>query len=152
LLAHIVERGPRIAAPADAPDEVRRTGLLNIADADPVFYGRPTDVLDGDGFLVSRTTHPVTRKHIETMYARIRRHLPWAQQRGLRPHDMRHSSARLVYKASGGDEQMARLHLAHDAASSTDHYLAEQLEALAALKEELFGRDNLDPGAQGNPE
>jgi hypothetical protein len=49
-----------------------------------------------------------------------------------------------VYKAA--DEQMARLHLAHDAASTTDHYLTEQLAALARLKEALFG-DGVPPVA-----
>ena len=34
---------------------------------------------------------------------------------------------------------MARLHLAHDARSTTDHYLTEQMQALAKLKEALFG-------------
>ena len=81
------------------------------------------------------------------MYARIQRHLPWAKQRGLRPHDMRHSSARLIYKESG-DEQMARLHLGHDATSSTDHYLTAQLAALAALKEMLFSQSALDSTAE----
>ena len=106
-----------------------------------------SDVLDAVGFLLQRTTHPVTRKHIEVMYARIQRHLPWAKQRGLRPHDMRHSSARLIYKESG-DEQMARLHLGHDATSSTDHYLTAQLAALAALKEMLFSQSALDSTAE----
>ena len=110
-----------------------------ITEDAPLFYRRPVDTLDEHGYLVHRKVRPVTRKRIETLFARIKRHLPWAARQDLRPHDIRHTSARLVYKAS--DQQMARLHLAHDAASSTDHYLAEQLEALARLKEALFGAD-----------
>ena len=137
LVAHILERGPRVPAPPAAPPHLRRSGLPAIADTDPVFYRHPVDTFDADGNLVHRQVRPVTRKHIESLFARIKRHLPWARERQLRPHDLRHTSARLVYRAA--DEQMARLHLAHDARSTTDHYLTEQLEALARLKEELFG-------------
>ena len=141
LYAHMPERGPRIAAPPDAPPEVRRTGVPNITDADPMFYRRPIDTFDADGFLVSRTVRPVTRKHIEVLFDRIKRHLPWARMRGLRPHDLRHTSARLVYQAA--DQQLARLHLAHDAGSTTDHYLTAQLKELAKLNETLFGMGDL---------
>jgi integrase len=148
LLAHVLERGPRVPAPADASVELRRTGIPAITDDAPLFYRRPLDTRDEHGYLVAREVRPVTRKHIETLFARIKRHLPWAAQQDLRPHDLRHTSARLVYKAS--DQQMARLHLAHDAAAATDHYLTEQLEELAKLKEALFGMTAPDSG--GHPD
>ena len=49
----------------------------------------------------------------------------------------------MVYKAS--DEAMAGLHLAHDSNTTTEHYLKEHFEALAALKAKLFGVENLQP-------
>lgn len=137
LMAHMLERGPRVAAPADAPEALRRSGIPDISDTDPVFYRKPVDTFDDEGYFVSRTTLPVTRKRIESLFARLQRHVPWAWRRDLRPHDIRHTSGRLVYQAS--DDQMARLHLAHDAGTSTDHYLREHLERLARLKESLFG-------------
>lgn len=137
LVAHMLERGPRVPASPDAPDWARRAGVPSIADTDPVFYRRPVDTFDEHGYLVHRQVRPVTAKHVETLFTRIKRHLPWARRRGLRPHDLRHTSARLVYQAA--DQQMARLHLAHDAGNTTDHYLAEQHEALRRLKEALFG-------------
>ena len=42
----------------------------------------------------------MTAKHVETLFDRIKRHLPWAARQGLRPHDLRHTSARLVYRAA----------------------------------------------------
>lgn len=147
LMAHMIERGPRIAAPADAPHEVRRVGIVALTDDSPVFYRRPIDTFDENGNFLSREIRPVTRKRIESLFDRIKRHLEWARQCDLRPHDIRHTSGRLVYKAS--DQQMAALHLAHDAGSTTDHYLKERLEALAALKEALF---STHPNADGDPD
>ena len=123
----MLERGPRRPAPADAPESLRRRGVPDIAETDPVFYRRPIDTIDANGYLVHRQVRPVTAKHIETLFTRIKQHLPWAKRRGLRPHDLRHTSARIVYHAA--DEQMARLHLAHDASSTTDHYLTEATQA-----------------------
>jgi site-specific recombinase XerC len=136
LLTHALVRGPRAAAPPDAPEELRRTGIPAIADNDALFYHPPVDEYDKNGYFLRRTTHPITRKRFESLFTRIRRHLPWADRRGLRPHDVRHTSGRLIYKAS--DQQMARLHLAHDSGSTTDHYLKEHLDELAKLKAMLF--------------
>jgi integrase len=84
------------------------------------------------------------RKRIDGIFRRIHRHLPWTDWRGLRCHDIRHTSGRLIYKAA--DEQMARLHLAHDAGSTTDHYLTDHLDELRKLKETLFA----SPSAGGD--
>ncbi|SDO03451.1 Site-specific recombinase XerC [Klenkia soli] len=140
LLGHAVARGPRVAAPAGATEVERRHGIPNLTDADPVFYGRPEDTFDAEGNFVSRTVHPITRKRIERLFTRVRRHLPWTERVELRPHDIRHTSARIIYRAA--DQQMAKLHLAHDGGSTTDHYLKERLDELAKLKEQLF-----EPGA-----
>ena len=142
LIAHMLERGPRVPRRRTRPRQLRRSGVPHIQETDPVFYRRPVDTFDDNGFLLHREVRPVTAKHVETLFDRIKRHLPWAARQGLRPHDLRHTSARLVYRAA--DEQMARLHLAHDARSTTDHYLTEQMQALAKLKEALFG-DGLLP-------
>lgn len=136
LVAHVLGRGNRIAAPPDAPEGERRHGVPAIGEDDPLFYHPPIDTFDDDGYFVSREVRPVSRKRVESLFARVRRHLDWADRRGLRCHDVRHTSGRMVYKAA--DQQMARLHLAHDAASTTDHYLTEQMAELAKLKCLLF--------------
>ena len=110
------------------------------------------DTFDDDGNLVHRQVPPVTRKHIESLFTRIRRYLPWARERQLRPHDLRHTSARLVHRAA--DEQMARLHPAHDARSTTDHYLTEQLEAQVASRRSCSAgrpRSRPRPAGRGQP-
>jgi integrase len=137
LLAHVSERGPRIAAPADAPAHLRREGLLALQDSDPVFYNRPTDTRDAEGNLLHREVHPITRKKFETLYNRIKRHLPWADDQWLRPHDMRHTSAAVIDEVAG--QQMAQLHLAHDSSSSTSYYTRKHHAELAKLKEDIFG-------------
>lgn len=101
-----------------------------------MFYHLPIDTFDGDGYFVSRQVRPITHKRIESLFARIRRHLPWTENVELRCHDIRHTSARMIYKAA--DQQMAKLHLAHDGGNTTDHYLKEHLDQLAKLKEQLF--------------
>lgn len=136
LLTHAITRGPRVAAPPDAPEEERRHGIPALAPTSPVFYRHPVDTYDENGYFVSRLARPITRKRIESLFTRIRRHLPWAKRVGLRCHDIRHTSARLIYKAA--DQQMAKLHLAHDGGTTTDHYLKDHLDELAKLKERLF--------------
>ena len=119
LLAHVLERGsgwrlrttpPRSCAAAGCPRSATRTRCSTAG---------PSHTYDEDGYFVSRQVRPVTRKHIENLFDRIKRRLPWAQRHGLRPHDIRHSSARLLNRPP--HQQMARLHLAHDAGSTTDH-------------------------------
>lgn len=136
LTTHVISRGPRIAAGPDAPDSVRRNGIPTIGNDDPMFYRLPIDEYDDAGNFVARTVRPVTAKHFETLFTRIRKHCQWADNIGLRPHDIRHTSGRLIYKAA--DQQLARLHLAHDSPSTTDHYLAAHVEELAKLKAWLF--------------
>jgi integrase len=141
LLAHAIARGPRQPAPPGANETERRTGVPALTATSPVFYAKPTDTFDENGFFVSRVAHPITRKRPESLFKRIRRHLPWTERRELRPHDIRHTSGRMIYKAA--DDQMAKLHLAHDGGSTTDHYIREHLEELAKLKELLFAPPNV---------
>jgi site-specific recombinase XerC len=138
LLTHELTRGPRGAASPEATVEERRHGIPALTDTSPVFYARPVDTFDADGNFVSRTVRPITRKRIEGPFARIRRNLPWTERIELRCHDVRHTSGRIVFKAA--DQQAAKLHLAHDGGSTTDHYLKERLDELAKLKQQLFER------------
>ncbi|MCF6506582.1 hypothetical protein E9549_04040 [Blastococcus sp. MG754426] len=138
LVIHALTRGPRVAAPPDASEEDRRHGIPALTGSSPVFYGRPVDTFDQHGYFVSRTVRPISRKRIESLFARVRRHLPWTERVELRCHDIRHTSGRMVFKAA--DQQAAKLHLAHDGGSSTDHYLKERLDELAKLKQQLFER------------
>ncbi|MCW2621108.1 MAG: hypothetical protein JWL64_710 [Frankiales bacterium] len=136
LLTHALARGPRVAASPDATPEERRHGIPDLPDSAPVFYGRPVDTFDADGNFLSREVRPITRKRIEGLFARVRRNLPWTERIELRCHDVRHTSGRIVFKAA--DQQAAKLHLAHDGGSTTDHYLEERLDELARLKQQLF--------------
>jgi site-specific recombinase XerC len=136
LITHAITRGPRVAAPVDASEEERRHGIPALLSSSPVFYARPIDTYDEHGYFVARVATPISRKRIEGLFTRIRRHLPWAMRVGLRCHDIRHTSGRIIYRAA--DQQMAKLHLAHDGGSTTDHYLKEHLDELAKLKERLF--------------
>jgi len=144
-MTHVILRGPRVAAPPDASDDERRHGIPAITDGTPVFHARPQDTFDDDGYFVSRVTHPITRKRTELLFNRVRRHLPWTERIELRCHDLRHTSGRIIYKAA--DQQTAKLHLAHDGGSTTDHYLRERLEELAKLKASLFEPPTGDQGA-----
>ncbi|KGH48617.1 hypothetical protein IN07_01240 [Modestobacter caceresii] len=147
LVAHALERGPRVPAPADAPDELRRTGIPDLSPNNAVFYYQPKDVLDVDGFLVAREARPLTRKRFETLFGRIRRHHPGFDARGLRPHDIRHTSGRLFYEAGG--EAAAKFQLGHDGGSTSEHYYKEHMDTLGQLKRALFS----PPGAATeNPE
>ncbi|MCZ2825987.1 MULTISPECIES: hypothetical protein [unclassified Modestobacter] len=136
LVAHALERGPRVPAPPDAPEELRRTGIPAPSPEDPVFYYRPVDTFDADGFFVSRRVRPLTRKRFESLFTRIRRYHPGFDARGLRPHDIRHTSGRLFYEAGG--EAAAKLQLAHDGGATSEHYYKERMEQLAQLKRDLF--------------
>jgi hypothetical protein len=136
LITHAITRGPRVAAPADASEEERRHGIPALTPSSPVFYRKPIDTYNDNGYFVSRIAQPVTRKRTESLFGRIRRHLPWTERVELRCHDIRHTSGRLIFKAA--DQQAAKLHLAHDGGSTTDHYLKERLDELAKLKEQLF--------------
>jgi site-specific recombinase XerC len=138
LLTHALARGPRVAASPAATPEERQHGISALTDTSPVFYGRPVDAFDADGNFVSREVRPITRKRIESLFARVRRNLPWTERIELRCHDVRHTSGRMVYRAA--DQQAAKLHLAHDGGSTTDHYLKERLDELAKLKQQLFER------------
>lgn len=136
LQAHAVQRGPRAPAPAGSTDPMGFKGHPDLADDDPVFYRVPLDTFDENGVFVSRITRPVTRKAAEVLFTRIKRHLLWTMLHGLRPHDIRHTSSVIVYKAS--HHQLAQLHLAH-AANTTEHYLQESLAELAHIRQGLFG-------------
>lgn len=136
LVTHAIVRGPRVAAPADASQEERRHGIPALSATSSVCYSRPVDTFDENGYFLSREVRPITRKRIELIFTRIRRNLPWSENVELRCHDIRHTSGRLIYKAA--DQQMAKLHLAHDGGSTTDHYLKDRLDELAKLKEQLF--------------
>jgi hypothetical protein len=138
LLTHALTRGPRVAAPPDATEDERHHGIPALTDTSPAFYARPVDTFDTEGNFVSREVRPITRKRIELLFARIRRNLPWTERIELRCHDVRHTSGRMVFKAA--DQQAAKLHLAHDGGSTTDHYLKERLDELAKLKQQLFER------------
>src|SRR3954470_9608005 len=77
LVTHAIVRGPRVAAPPDASEEERRHGIPALSATSPVFYSRPVDTFDENGYFLSREVRPITRKRIELIFTRLRRNLPW---------------------------------------------------------------------------
>jgi integrase len=104
LLGHALERG-EIAL--DAPDDELPTvddvveGRIRIRTDRPVFYySRRRRVVAADG-TVTNEPHPLTRRRYNTLWDRIQRELPWADQLGARPHDLRKTGATFIERAFG---------------------------------------------------
>jgi len=136
LVAHALERGPRMAAPAGASDAERRAGVPVVAQSDPLLYRPPADIFDEDGYFVHRTVRPVTVKSLESMRDRIRRHLPWADRTGFRLHDLRHTIGTMIERIAG--HAVASRHLGHrSGGDTTSTYvvasLAENAAAIAVI-------------------
>jgi integrase len=124
LATHVLERGPRNAAPPDAPEELRRAGVPAVAGVDPVFYGRPVDSYDADGYFVARQVRPLTRSRLMSLAARIR-------QRGG-PHVTLSSVRALSFRlhwAAGYDGRGALRHAAPVDLSSYIRRTSQELQA-----------------------
>jgi hypothetical protein len=135
LLQHAAARGPRVSAPRDAPAELRRSGLPALAATDLVFYRRPVDTFDAEGFLVARQVRPLTNRRFAALFARIQLLAPTAGER-LTPHQLRQFGGKRVALIAG--PAVARLHLGLD---HLDHEAdGEDLQKLTVLKRALYGR------------
>ncbi|MBB3084229.1 hypothetical protein [Geodermatophilus sabuli] len=99
LAAHVAERGPRTPAPPDAPEEVRRAGIPALSGDDPVFYRRPVDTFDADGYLVDRQVRPMTGRRLTSLVVRIRQNGGPALTASV----VRALSIRLIWSAGGGE-------------------------------------------------
>lgn len=137
LIAHAIDRGPRVPAPADAAPELRRAGLPNLRGNSPLLYRRPEDTFDHDGVFLARTVHPVSAKRLDNLRARLKRHLKWADDRQLRWHDLRHTTGTMLERVAGA--AVSRAQLGHTTQSTNDIYTAATLAEQAAAIARLFG-------------
>jgi integrase/recombinase XerC len=88
-----------------------------------------------------RNGRPISRKHYETLWRRIRAHLPWAARHRISMHWLRHTTLTWVERAFS--PAVARAYAGHSESSGgvTGNYVKATLEevatALAALTGEL---------------
>lgn len=130
LLAHALARGPfaKLRARYSIEELVVAviTGEVTIDGDAPVFYLRPRR----DG-----TSRRVTHRHLETLFANLRRDLPWADERQLRPHDLRRTSGTMVERIAGG--AVAKAFLRHAPSDPSDFYTAATMEEVRDAVERL---------------
>jgi integrase len=127
LLGHALERGDVVAvtAPGLEPHDVTVEDVLGgrarLRADQPVFYyrrwrvrGRRERVVAADGTVTQpfvpeldadgneiREPHPLTRKRFETLWARLKRDLPWLDEIHGGPHDLRRTAATYIERAWG---------------------------------------------------
>jgi integrase len=112
LLAHARERGGAACDPDSG----------TYAQKSPVFYYRPAK----DG-----TARPLTAKRYETLFGRIQRTLPFANQIHLTAHQLRKTGAVAIERITG--TQVARRWLGHAERSTVDVYAgASEIEVRRA--------------------
>lgn len=91
----------------------------------PVFYYRfPLRTPTGD-----LEPHSLTDRRYDTLYLRIQKTLPWANEIGLTSHCLRRTGATIIERIAG--TQTARLFLRHGDRTVTDTYAASSMERLA---------------------
>lgn len=92
LVEHVIDRHLAVVDPrtwADATADDVLAGRARLPSGVPVFHYRPAL---RDGTLVPR---PATRRRFNTLYGRIQRELPWADQHGVHGHDLRRTGSEL---------------------------------------------------------
>lgn len=138
---HALERGPRVPAPADAPEAVRRAGIPALKASDPLLYRMPVDEFDEHGYFLRRTVAPITVDAVESIRDRIRDLLPWTQERWLRWHDFRHTIGTMLDRIGG--HAVAEYHLGHKTPQTTTSiYTRAGLAEDAAAVSILFNCDH----------
>lgn len=136
-LATVIEKGDRPREQLMSPQLVealmefaRQRGSTDgerLRPGAPVFYYRPTIGPDG-----RHIPHPLTKRRYNSLFERLRKQLPWADEVFLRPHDLRKTAASFIERAAG--HAVARAYLGHKDSTVTDTYVeAHQSEIAAAL-------------------
>jgi integrase len=94
----------------------------------PVFYYRPTP---------KRPVGPLTSKRYETLFGRIQRTLPFANEIHLTCHQLRKTGAVHVERIAG--TQVARKWLGHGIRSDVDNYAQASFDELIEVHRIRFG-------------
>ncbi len=145
LVGHALERGGpdlivRCAAGLDrdtmSVDDVF-AGRATLRPNAPVLYYRPRRRIAPDGSMTVEA-RPLTRRRLETLFARLRDHLPWADEAFLRPHDIRHTGGFFIERALGF--AVAKAWLRQAGADVTFTYVGAVPAELAEANELLTGR------------
>lgn len=143
LLAHVLERGDAVvevsadldAARVTAEDVVAGRARLRM-DAAVFYYKRRKAVTGADGH-TRREPWPLTRRRYNSLYERLQATLPWADEIGARPHDLRKTGATFIERAFG--HAVARGWLRHRGGNQTDGYVAANAEDVARAVAWLTG-------------
>jgi integrase len=115
------------------------------ADTDaeaPVFYYRPGRWQRGHvnfkGGEWTDEAHPIGKSRIETIFRRVQTKLPWADEIGVHPHDMRRTVAAIVERLYG--HAVAGGFLDHAPADTTGRYDAATRDEVDAALEGITRR------------
>lgn len=119
LVGHAIERGDVVAMtapgldPADVTVDDVAAGRARLHPDRPVFYYRRRRTVTGPDGTTTRAPHPLTRRRYNTLWDRLCRHVPWADQIHARPHDLRKTGAEFIERACGYAVAKAWLRHAH---------------------------------------
>ncbi len=113
-----------------------------LTPASPVFYYRPkTDKATGQ-----KRPHPLTTRRFDSLYERLRKTVPWADEMFMRPHDLRKTAGSLVERVAG--YETARSFLGHHGTDVTQTYTSATIEEVAAAISVLTGEPHPLAGEQ----
>ena len=132
LLRHALTRGDIIATNEhEIPIEQItvediRTRRVRLQTGLPVFYYKPKRQDDG-----TLKPHPITRRHFDHLWARLRKELPWLEEMHGRPHDLRITMGTVIERNFG--HAVARTWLRHAVANTTDTYTKARPEEMAMV-------------------
>lgn len=152
LIGHAVESGDVVAWTAPGLDPRAITvddvvaGRARLRPDQPVFYYRPSKEQRADGTVVL-VPHPLTRRRYNTLWDRICRHLPWADQMHARPHDLCKLGGEFVKRACSYAIAKAWLRHRDRDRDTTLLYTKARPEEVARAFELLGGRNH--PLAEG---
>ena len=132
-----------------APDAVTAEdvaqGRARLRGDCPVFYyRRKRQVTDASGH-TRRAPWPLTARRYNTLFDRLQTALPWADEVGARPHDLRRTGATFIERAFG--HAVARGWLRHRSGNQTDGYVLAAQQEVARAVEWLTGSPHPGTGA-----
>lgn len=100
----------------------------------------------GDAVFRSRRGRPITRRHYDTLFAKVQAALPWSKRTPVTAHVFRHTAATAVERIAG--YSVAEAFLGHAPSSVTGTYSKGRIEEVAAALERLTGEPH--PLASGD--
>lgn len=153
LTAHTLERGGDVVAWTAPGLDPRRVVAQDVAEGRarlrpdaPVFYYRRRRRVVDDG--VKRPAPwPLSPRRYNTLFDRLQEALPWADEIGARPHDLRKTGATFIERAFG--HAVARGWLRHRTGNQTDGYVLASERDVAYGNQWMTGCPH--PAAGGEP-